>query len=107
MIQEQKSKEQIFDEEVRHQWNGISLAPSLCSMILSAMEEYAQQREQPWVRVEDGLPLDSESILFYSGNIYIGYFHLGFNRFMYDEAEKDEFPRGVTHWMPLPASPKD
>lgn len=82
---------------------------SVYDAIDNALAEYAQQREQPWVRVADRLPenpdLFNDNVLFVSKGIV--------RNGCYDYEFCEWYERGggtykeATHWMPLPAPPKD
>ena len=65
-----------------------------------------------WISVKDKLPLDSRNILIYSKDWGVGYgWYTDWQGWYYCYYDGDEFihipENDITHWMPLPESPKE
>lgn len=65
-----------------------------------------------WISVEDKLPNKDQDVLIYKGN------HIGDMMYVYTYSGNNEWEdeygywsrtddEGITHWMPLPAPPKE
>jgi hypothetical protein len=62
-----------------------------------------------WVSVEDRLPASGQNVIATNGS-YVGeawYASLSRSWYRYNGLEWDRICREVTHWMPLPKSPKE
>lgn len=77
------------------------------------MEEYAQSGEQPWVRVEPGckMPDYDDPVLWLceDGNMCVEALDKDGNPWLFeiDDPHWGNIGSKATHWMPLPAPPKD
>lgn len=65
-----------------------------------------------WINVKDKLPLDSRSILICSKDGGVGYgWYTALEGWYYCRCYDNEFihisENDITHWMPLPESPKE
>lgn len=61
-------------------------------------------REDEWISVEDRLPSEGKSYLFYSAGMNIILYYQSPEYFFYNEYQ---WRSPVTHWMPLPNPPKN
>ena len=65
-------------------------------------------KDNGWVNVKDRLPDDRLTvILFYNGRVTFGYLDAWDYEYFSPEFEGKLRENKVTHWMPLPASPKE
>lgn len=65
-----------------------------------------------WISVDEQLPKSQQKVLCYTTYIHIKVFEKRSNGFIFYDGDTDYYCpvgeiRNVTHWMPLPPTPKD
>lgn len=105
VIPEDELRKIIVDISIMVRYHGSSEAYNKIAEKFPAVE----QKEQGWVRVEDGLPKDEEEVLC----LFTGWDDMQFQRTLsYDKIEKNWYDwngvkhETVTHWQPLPDKPE-